>query len=111
MANRRCIVILENIRAGVELRGEDTYPASIKGERIMDKGNHEYTLEQLKEEHNFEELENSINCIIDSCIKKDILADFLSENRNKVVEALAMELIIEKWIMMEEAREEGGEDE
>ena len=76
MANRRCIVILEDIRAGVELRGEDAYPASIKGERIMDKGNHEYTLEQLKEEHNFEELENSINCIIDSCIKRIYLQIF-----------------------------------
>ena len=76
----------------------------------MGKGNHEYTLEHLKEEHNFEDLESSINCAIDSCIKKDILTDFLRENRNKVVEAIALELIIERCIMMEDAREEGRED-
>jgi len=52
-------------------------------------------------EQDFEDLERAINRAIDKCIKENVLAEFLQENRDEVVKVTKLDYTFDRQIMLE----------
>ena len=67
-------------------------------------------------EQDYEDLARAINRAIDKCIKENVLAEFLQENRDEVVQVTTLDYTFDRQIMLEreeaatEARAEGREE-
>lgn len=68
-------------------------------------------------EQDYEDLARAINRAIDKCIKENVLAEFLQENRDEVVQVTTLDYTFDRQIMLEreealaEGRAEGREEE
>lgn len=67
-------------------------------------------------EQDYEDLARAINRAIDKCIKENVLAEFLQENRDEVVQVTTLDYTFDRQIMLEredalaEGRAEGREE-